>query len=245
MLVVRAVLEDELHGRFTLGVAADAASLDGAAQCAHVVARLGQVDVDRIELLHGQRPGGHGRASDASVDGRGDARVFQIDLGALERCATGRDFGLCLLVGGDRVVVGLGADGLDLDQFGIALGAHACGLGIGFGACYRGAGAVDLGGVGRGVDLIEQFAALDLGALGESPLFDDAADLRPDLGNHVGRGAPGQLGADRNRRGADFDHGHFGGWCAAVAGLRFGLFVTAGREQRDQCEGRRRCGGSS
>ena len=54
-----------------------------------------------------------------------------------------------------------------------------------------------------GVDLVEGLPRLDVGAFGEQALLDDAADLRPHLGDPVGGRAPGEFGGQHQRLRSD------------------------------------------
>ncbi len=96
------------------------------------------------------------------------------------------------------------------------------------------------------VELVEHWPALTCGAFGEQPLLEDAADLRPDLGDDGGRGAARQLGAQRQRLvlerdGADFPFRR-GGPCLGRGGLAVARAAgerdgggqrEGGREQRE------------
>jgi hypothetical protein len=87
--------------------------------------------VDRVQLLDqrqwrgfvlpDQRAFGDQRAADAPGNRRGDGGVAEVQLRALHRGFVGGDIGGGLPHGGAGVVVVLAADGLVVDQLGVAL----------------------------------------------------------------------------------------------------------------------------
>ena len=101
-----------------------------AAQLEQLGRRLRDVDVHRIELLHGgdgrrlvrrdERTLGHRRLADAAADRRRDARVTEHDVGACDGGSRRLDVGFGLAQRGGRVFVVLLADRVDLDQLGAA-----------------------------------------------------------------------------------------------------------------------------
>src|SRR5690606_19020724 len=121
--------------------------------------------------------------ADAAVDRRQHLGVAHVDARLFQA-------GLRLQEGGARLVVGLLAHGVVLDQLGVALGARA-------GGGQGGLGAFQGGLVDGGVDLVQLLTGLHLAALVEQALLDDAVDLRTHLGAAVGGGAARQLGGQR------------------------------------------------
>ena len=113
--VLAAVVGDEPDPGLALAGALELAGLQVAPQPQHLVRRLGQVHVDRVDLLHrGQQGGlgrlhvgplGHRRAADAARHRRGHGRVAEVDPGRLLGGARRRHVGLPRLQGGHGVVV--------------------------------------------------------------------------------------------------------------------------------------------
>ena len=117
--VERAVVEHEAHlggiGRDALEVAA----LEGAAELVELGHRLGEVGIDRIELLdggeiglvlHRERALADQRRTDDAVDRRAHGGVVEIELGARDIGLAAVDLGMGLTLGRDRLLVlGFGA----------------------------------------------------------------------------------------------------------------------------------------
>ncbi len=189
MRIFGAVRQDQPGlGRAVPGLLQPAA-FQVAPQRNQVLYRLGHVDIDRIELLDGrqllrlaiadQRPFRHRGAAYTPGDGRKyfgianiDFRPFQLGLGLQRRSPS--------------LIMGLLAHRLFLDQQRIAirqrLGRRQPRL-----STFQG-GLV----YGR-IDLIELLTLLYFTPFCEQALLNDAADLRPDLGNAEGCGSPRQL----------------------------------------------------
>ena len=228
--VLGAVGQQQAHAQLVGFDALQLAVADLLLQAQHLGGRLGEVDVDRIDLLHhGQRRGlafahqralGHQRAR--AVDGRGDARIVQLQLGALQVGARQRHLGAGLaFVGGGLGVVAF-ADGAVADQVGIA--AQLVGRGG-----QAGLGARQVGGLGivgglqrRRVDLEQRVAALDVLAFLIEARGDDAGHPRAHFGFAVGLHPAGQFGGDGGGGGAGDDDPDLGGRLGFVLGLGFG-----------------------
>ncbi len=185
---------------------------------------LGHVHVHRVELLDGgerggliggdQRPFRDQRAADAARDRRQHSGVDQIDACRFHRR-------LRLQVRGHGIVVILLADRIRFGQRLVAFRERP-------GGSIRRDGAVVTGLVGRRVDLIELLPCLDVAALDEQPLQNDAVDLRSHVGGTVARHASGKLGGDRHRlslHGDDRD-------LRRRRGRRRGLMPTAGEQHQ-------------
>ena len=110
-----------------------------------------------------------------------------------------------------RVFIVLLADGIDLRQLRIATGRGLGGLqrgaGLGGGGLRLGKGRL----VRRRVNLIQRLTGLDLGPFDKQALLHNATDLRTDLRNHKGLGAPGQFSGQRLRLRLHGQHRHLGG----------------------------------
>ncbi len=166
-----------------------------AAQAQQGGGRLGDVDVDRVELLHGghrvglavghQGAFGHRGTADAAGDRRQHLGVAQVDPRLLHRR-------LGLQVGGIGVGVLLLAHGLVGDQQLVALGLL-------LGRSQVGLGALVVGLVGGGVDLVELLPGLDVAAFLEQALEDDAVHLGTHLGDAERIGPARQLGIQGHR----------------------------------------------
>ncbi len=192
------------------------------AQRQQVAGRLGHVDIDRIELLDGrqflglavadQRAFGHCGAADAPGDRRQHLGVAQVDARPLQ-------FRLGLQAGRARLVIGLLAHRLVLDQFGVAVGQRLAGRQAGLGTLQ---GCL----VHRRIDLVELLPGLDLATLGEQAPLDDAIDLRTNLGDAVGAGTAWQIGGYRKRLCLQGHDAH--GGLLLRRGCCF--FLTAGQE---------------
>jgi hypothetical protein len=130
--VFRAVLEQDGHRQ--VGRSGHAAPRELLAQLQPLGARLREVDVDRIELLHrrerlglvgrDESPLRDRRLADAPVDRRRDPRVVEDRLGARRLGLRGLELGLRLAQCRGRVLVVLLAHCVDLDQLRAALGVE-------------------------------------------------------------------------------------------------------------------------
>jgi hypothetical protein len=186
-----------------------------------VRARLGHVDVDGVELLDdGERRrlvGRHHRAdrdrgpADPPRDRSLERRVGEVDPRALDGGPGRGDARLRPQERRLRVVVVLLADRVDLDEPREALGPRPGGREVRLGDGERRLRLVVRGPVGGGVDLVQQAARLDVPALLEGPLLDDAVHLGADLGDQVGGGPAGQLGRQQDALGVDRHRGHVDG----------------------------------
>jgi len=182
------------------------ARLDGSPQAQYIRAGLGEVDVDRVELLDGrqqrgfapadQRALGHQRAADAPGNRGGDAGVFQILIGADQR-----GFGLLGLGGGQ--VVFLLADCLDCQQRLVALDRLARDHQV----CPGGLGTCA---IGARIDLEQGGARLDIAAFLKQPLFNHSLDARAHLRRAVSLQASRQILRERRAACGYGDHVHLG-----------------------------------
>ncbi len=86
------------------------------------------------------------------------------------------------------------ADGLDRSQFAKPPGLELHRRQIGLGPRQAGQGTVVGGAVSGRVNHIQGLPGLDVCTFHKLALLDDAANLRPHLGNLVSGSAPGQLG---------------------------------------------------
>ena len=190
--------------------------------------RLRDVHVHRVKLLYrGQRRGligsdqrtfGDQGAPDTAGDRRQHARIDQVDPRRLHRR-------LRLQRRGNGIVVVLFADRIGFGQGLVALRERPS-------RSFGRHGAVVSGFVGRRIDLIQLLARLDLAALNEQPLQDDAVHLRSHVGRAQGVCSSGQLSRDWHRLGLHGDDGDFRRW----RGGRRPMTATAGQEHRDPSE---------
>ena len=96
-------------------------------------------------------------------------------------------------------------------------------------------GSVERGLIGRGVDLIENVALLDVRTFCEQAVLDDASHLRTDLGDHVCGGAARQLGSQGNFLRLDLHHTDFRGIRRGSLTGRLRLLAT-GQDHAAQCQ---------
>ena len=82
---------------------------------------------------------------------------------------------------------------------------------IGFGAGEIGAGLVEGGLVGVGLDAVEHVAFLDHGAFGEAAFLENAAHFGAHFGPAVGHGATGEFSLNVHLVGSHFYGGHADG----------------------------------
>ena len=78
------------------------------------------------------------------------------------------------------------------------------------------------------VELVQGLSSLDQCAFGEQSLLDDAADLRPYVGNQMRIGLPGQLAREVDGLGLQRDHGDL--WCETRARHAVGSASAAGAQ---------------
>ena len=203
----------------------------------------GEVHVDGIQLLHrGHLRGGRGfdqgafrdqRLADAARDGRSDVGVAQVDGRVVLRGLGGRHGGVGLAERRHGVVVFLLADGVGLDQRRIAvsqqLGAEEIRLRL-----LELRRRLIVGGlIGRRIDLEQQLVFLDVAALLEGDLLDDAGHARTDLRIAHGIHAARQFGNDGSTlrlHGNDADLGH--------AGVHLGLFAASRQYESEDATGK-------
>jgi hypothetical protein len=168
---------------------------------------------------------------DPARDGRLDRGAAKADLGRLERGLLRGDVRLGLVGRGDRILIILARDRVDLDQIAVTLRERAGRGDIGLRARQRGAGIGGGGRIRRGIDLIEDLARMDGLALLEQALGDDSVHLRAHLGAFERRGAAGQLGRQRHRLHLDRDHADMRGR------RRWRRLLAACRQQKSRDEG--------
>ncbi len=174
---------------------------------------------------------GDQRAADASGNRRGDSGVAKVQPGAFDRRLAGGHVGGGLPGVGPGIVVVLAADGLVVDQLGVALllqfRLERVGLGL---AQYR-LGAIEIRLERCRIDPEQHLALFHVAALAKGPLQHHAGDAGTHLG-HARRGnAPGQFAADRQRSGFDGFDANAGQWR-----LFFGDRSLVARAQRQrQC----------
>jgi hypothetical protein len=115
-----------------------------------------------------------------------DMRVIgQIDPGGLHRALPAWiSASACLRADGGIVVILL-ADRLDGDQFPVTVSPVADGRHIRFRPCKLRSGAGVSCRIGGRIELIEYVSGLDIRAFPEKSLLENAADLRPDLGDEI------------------------------------------------------------
>lgn len=201
--------------------------------------RTAHVDVDLVDLLDAchrvavaaadQRPLGDQRLVDATRDRGLHRGELQVELSPRQRGAGLLHIGGGLVALRHRVVVGLPADRIGLDQGLEPCRLHPCARQRSLGPPQGGGGRVRIGPEGGRVDLEQRLAGAHLGALLEQPALHDAADLRPDLGNAHRCHAAGQVFSQFQvgRR-----HGGGGNLGRGRGALRFGWPAT--RQHRRQ-----------
>ena len=168
--------------------------------------RLREVGVDRIELLNGREIGlvlhhegafADQRRADDAVDRRADRGVAQIELGARDFRLASLDLGFGLPHGADGFFIfGVGG-GLLARQ-----GRDSTRLLRRLVECRNGLGERRLAGLHFDferprIDPVERIAGLDLAALIEQALDDDAGNARTHVGNPGRRDAPRQFAHQR------------------------------------------------
>lgn len=177
--------------------------------------------------------------ADPAIDRRPHLGVVEIEFGRLQRGLGGLDVGDCLAVGVVALVeIALGHD-VVADQLRAALdfarGEHDAGLG---GLELR-LGAIDLGGVGRRVDLEQDVAGLHQRALGEVGRKDRTRHPRPELDTVDGFEPAGEVIEQCGR--PRLDHGN--GYRDRRLGSRgsrgrlCGMKIVAGRDRTSHREG--------
>ncbi|CRI67575.1 hypothetical protein THIOKS1690004 [Thiocapsa sp. KS1] len=236
-----AVLEDERHLCLLAVRFLQATVGEGAAQLEQLGAGLCEVDINRIDLLHGrQRFGlvgryqgtlGDGRASDPPGDRRLDSTIGEVDLRALQGGLIDGDTGHGLLERRLGVVVVFLTHCLGLGEKRIAIGLQPRPIQGRLRARQRGLGAVVSRLVDGRVDLIEHLAGADLAAFGKEPILDKAAHARADLRDPIRYGAAGKLRRQRGRAGDDRDRADLGRRRSRRCGTAAGGLIAAGEEQ--------------
>ncbi|MNF57032.1 hypothetical protein D3C84_385440 [compost metagenome] len=190
LLVLAAVLKGQLDHGGVIASLLQATAFQLTAQFEQFDRGLGDVDVDRVQLLdhgHGvglaivyQRPFGNAGAANAAGQRCQHLGVAQVDLGRLQG-------GFRLQAVGHGGVVFLTAHGLLVDQLFVAIGNRLGRLQVGL---RTGQGRL----IDRRVDLVELLAFLDVAAFLEQTLENDAIDLWANFRDAVGRGATRQFG---------------------------------------------------
>ena len=211
----------------------------------HLRDRLGEVGVDRIELLdrgetgglvlHHQRAFAHQRGADDAADRRTDRRVIEIEFRAGDVGLAAADLGLGLALGRDGLfVLGLGRRALagqrrDAPRMlrGEIERSHRL--------VQRGLARLQFHLERLGVDPVQRIAGRHLGALLEQTFDDDAGDARTDFRNPGGRDPAGQFanegaGLRPYGEGADFRLGRL---CRRGRGDRF---IAASQKRRHRSE---------
>ena len=190
----------------------------------HLRDRLGEVGIDRIELLdrgetgglvlHHQRAFAHQRGADDAADRRTDRRIVEIELGACDVGLAAADLGLGLALGADGLfVLGLGRRALAGQRRDAP--RMLCGeIERSHRLVQRGFARLQFHLERLGVDPVQRIAGLHLGALLEQALDDDAGDARANFRNPGGRDPAGQFahegaGLRPYGEGADFRLGRF------------------------------------
>lgn len=222
----------------------DCFQLTGAERPAQVVefaGRLGEVGVDRVQLLYQrqrrgfvlphQRAFGHQGATDAPGDRCGNGGVPQVERCPVHRGLVGGDVGRRLSHGSARVVVVLAADGLVVDQLGVALRLQSglVRIGLGLAQCRFGAFQV---GLERGrVDAKQHIAFLHVAAFAEGALQHHAGHAGPHFSDAWRHDPSAQFTADRQRSGFDGFDANGGQRC-----LFFGVggLVAGAQRQRQR-----------
>ncbi|CRP05119.1 hypothetical protein PAERUG_E7_London_9_VIM_2_02_13_02588 [Pseudomonas aeruginosa] len=236
--VLAAVGQDQAHGDVLVGDTLHLAFADRPLHGGDFAGRLGEVHVDRIDLLDAgqrcrrvladQRAFGDQRTPRAAVDRRGDRGVAQAQAGLLQFGLGRGDLRQGLARVGLRFGVLAFADGAVLDQVGVALELvgrrRVAGLGPGQGAAADVQGRLQ----GRRVDLEQHGAGADVLAFLVQATGDDAGDARPHFSLAVRFQASGQLAGDADRRRPGDDHADLGGGLRSLPGVR--CFFAAQQE---------------
>ena len=251
-----AVVQKHLHlGRLGAAGARQPPGGQRLAQLQHLVGRLRDVDVERIDLLHhgqrgaavlllvDQRALGHQRAADAAGDRRRHRGIPQVDAGRAHRRLAGGHLRLGRFFGGHGGVVLLLAHGVGGHQRLVARGRGTGLRQLGLRLRQLGLGTLQHCFIGRGVDAEQGLPGLDVAALGEHALLQDAGDARAHLGHARGLQPSGQLGGQVDGAGLHRQHRHFRRRHAAAgagrcAGAR--LLVATGGQRQQGNEAQRR-----
>ena len=238
-----AVVQHQAHLHRVGCDALEVAALEGAAQAVELGDRLGEVGIDRVELLDGGEIGGvvlHDqgafrgpRGADAAADRGADRGIFQIEPGAPHLGLAGGELGLVLRHGGHGNLVLGGGNGLRLHH-----GRRAIGLLLGevegrLRPLQAGFARLQLDLERLGIDLIERIARLHVAALLEQALDHDARHARSHVGHPRRRDAAWQLAHQGKRLGLD-RHDADVGWSGL--GSISGGGLIAGRQQQNQSE---------
>ena len=185
-------------------------ALEGAAQLIEFGHRLGEVGIDRIELLDGRKAGGlvlhderafaDQRGADDAVDRRADGRIIEIEPGARDVGLAALDVGLGLALGA-AIAFSFSASGAARWLVSVAMRRACCD------ACSSTALALRQRRLGRlhldlerpRIDPVERIAGLDLAALAEQALDDDTGHARAHFGDPRRRDAARQFAHHRAR----------------------------------------------
>ena len=225
--------------------AVEVAALERAAQLIEFVHRLGEVGIDRIELLDGRQARGlvlhHQRAfadqrgADDAVDRGADGRIIQIEFGAGDVGLAALDVGLRLLQRGNRLFV-LGFRHRALaEQRRNAPRLQRRLFERGLRPRQRRFVRLQFHVKRPRIDPVERIAGPDFAALAERALDDDAGDARTHVGHARRRDASGQFAHHRARLrlyGDDADV-WLGRWCCGGGDIRF-IAATEQRRRRGE-----------
>ncbi|MNV18889.1 hypothetical protein D3C71_1097290 [compost metagenome] len=162
--------------------------------------------MNRVQLLN-QRQGrgfvlsdqcafGDQCATDTPGNRRGDRGVTEVQPGAFHRRLVAGDVGSGLPGVGPGVVVVLAADGLVVDQPGVALFLQSGLERVGFSLAQRGFGAVQVSLERRRVDAEQHFALFHVTAFTEGALQDNASHPGTHFGHARCGNPPAQFTAD-------------------------------------------------
>ena len=194
--------------------------LESAAQLIELGDRLGEVGIDRIELLDGRKAGAvvlhderafaDQRGADDAVDRRADGRVIEIEFrAATSALRPSTSASACFSA---AMAFSFLASGAARWLVSVAMRwacSEAC-FEHGFCARQRRFGRLHLDLKGPRIDPVERIAGLDLAALMERALDDDARDARANFGNPRRRDAAGQFAQHRPRLRLDGDDADLG-----------------------------------
>ena len=243
LAVFGAVFEQQLHLDLIGAVELQLSAGHVAPQLQSFSAGLREVDVDGIDLLDGchQRRLAHLHVStlgdlryaSATADGRDHVGIAEIDLRRVDRGPARSDIGFRLSCRRHRVVVVLLAHRIAFNKRLEALDLSIQRNNVGLRFLQRSLGAVERGHVGRGIDLVEALAGLDVGAFLVVALEHDAVDARAHLRDQVCVRSPGKL--DRHRHGRSV-HGDDADLRRLSCGRRL-RFAAGGENDYRRCRG--------